>query len=309
MEIDEVVVADVLLISVITPSFANINVQMKLTELEERFYDKYGTKGLQFENICVGTIEMYVRDRSRCTKLITMDKETFIQVVNDDKSKLRVLSLVGDNYESDNLGKYGKPSEQSLHTTEPCEWLPAKSNKLTKQKQKSVSETPTTDKLYCQMPDAKQFAKLIAKSGDTSVKFRTEKEYSGESGSITFTKDVVAWWNTPRNGDVFLIIGVKGYSSPPHDLIGLQNRRINADYQAMFKRCFSHTPTFVYSEVEYSDKVFGVVGIPNSKGSDKVCWATETKGDEWTQNNILFCDGGTIMPSSLLWMMIFLVCI
>ncbi|XP_033647213.1 uncharacterized protein LOC117306802 [Asterias rubens] len=299
LEIDEVVVADVLLISVITPSFANINVQMKLTELEERFYDKYGTKGLQFENIGIGTIEMYVRDRSRCTKLITMDKENFIQVVNDDKSKLRVLSLVGDNYESDNLGKYGKPSEQSLHTTELCEWHPARSKISTKQiVHKSVSETPTTDKLYCQMPDAKQFAKLIAKSGDTSVKFRTEKEYSGESGSITFTKDVVAWWNTPRNGDVFLIIGVKGYSSPPHDLIGLQNRRINADYQAMFKRCFSHTPTFVYSEVEYSDKVFGVVGIPNSKGSGKVCWATETKGDEWTQNNILFCDGGTIMPAN-----------
>ncbi|XP_038054220.1 uncharacterized protein LOC119726559 [Patiria miniata] len=306
---DHATIAEAMLTSIINPNQSDLKYRMELQELRDRFHMKFGKK-LLFRELVVGGIEPFVKDKTKCLKLIQQEGKKYVVQIHTGGGKIvpsTDVSDAGSDIESE-IETYQTASEPSSTCSSPSgfvyqeeiPWqLPKRSPRAPNNRgdsTKSLCKTP--DRKYCPRVEADELRPLMEKCKGSHLIFRTEDEYVGEEGSRVFTKDVVALWNTPRKGkdDAYIVVGVKAYSSPPHDLQGLkQVGRINEDYQEKFmNQSFSYKPQFCYSEAGYSDKIYGVVRIANGKGYGDVCYAKDTCiNGEWSQNDILFRDGNT----------------
>ena len=136
---------------------------------------------------------------------------------------------------------------------------------------------------------------LMSKPPGKALKFNPEQYYDNPA---FFTRDIVSMWNTPNRETSYIVIGVVGFSTPTHDLVGLkQPQKIDAVFQDKFLHSnFSYKPPFRYSETTLDGKRYGVIVIPSSQGySDDVddegpCYAENNNTDGlWHQGDILLC--------------------
>lgn len=80
-----------------------------------------------------------------------------------------------------------------------------------------------------------------------------------------FLKDVIAMYNTPRDGDSHILLGIKKHSSGSYDLVGVQHHPDDADLRSKFELMVHPHPDFEYSTVTLDGLSFGVLTIPSRK--------------------------------------------
>lgn len=109
-----------------------------------------------------------------------------------------------------------------------------------------------------------EFEELIKKYESEILDFKSEiHDLNGND----FTKDVVAFYNTPREQPAYIIYGIKEDIPGQKSLIGLATQRDDVDFQKAFKKeMVQPLPSFNYIPMTYRGNQYGVlkIAIPDS---------------------------------------------
>jgi predicted HTH transcriptional regulator len=77
-----------------------------------------------------------------------------------------------------------------------------------------------------------------------------------------FIKDIISFYNTKRESEAYIIIGVEHHKDGKKTLLGLDEYYDNAKLQDKIKDKVNPIPIFEYSIFEYKGKDYGIVTIP-----------------------------------------------
>ena len=117
------------------------------------------------------------------------------------------------------------------------------------------------------------FQSLVALQESDVLDFKRDAyNLSEESKKLELVKDVMCMYNTPREGDAYIILGVKEHKTKPHDLFGIDpdinpQHLDQSDLQRLFLEKFrvEPCPEFKIDIIKYDEKNFGIITIPVRK--------------------------------------------
>lgn len=84
---------------------------------------------------------------------------------------------------------------------------------------------------------------------------------SDEKQKRNFAKDVASLANTPRNGDAYLVLGVKKNRDGSHDLWGLDKEVDDNELQSIASSFLEPVPRFLYQAIPYQGVTLGLISI------------------------------------------------
>lgn len=97
--------------------------------------------------------------------------------------------------------------------------------------------------------------------------FASNDDKQRERKRALFIKDIISMYNTPREEDSYILLGVKKYPSGQYDLLGVEEHPDDADLQGKFDTIVHPQPQFEYSVIEHDGLRFGVVTIPRNSST------------------------------------------
>jgi tetratricopeptide (TPR) repeat protein len=107
-----------------------------------------------------------------------------------------------------------------------------------------------------------EFASLLNQPEGESLDFKAEAyNMSVEDDKCDLVKDVICMANTPRDGNAYIVIGVKKRLDNTYELRGVDVHVEGADLQAVLQARVNPVPRFEYRPVTYKGKQFGVIII------------------------------------------------
>jgi tetratricopeptide (TPR) repeat protein len=117
------------------------------------------------------------------------------------------------------------------------------------------------------------FQSLVALQESNILDFKRDAyNLSDESKQLALVKDIMCMYNTPREGDAHIIIGVKEHKTKPHDLFGIDpgtnpQHLDQSDLQRLFLEKFrvEPCPEFKIDILKYDGNDFGIITIPARK--------------------------------------------
>jgi hypothetical protein len=117
--------------------------------------------------------------------------------------------------------------------------------------------------------DATILEKLLNRSeGDTLDFKRDQYRYAGappeDKGELL--KDILAFANTPRGEDAFILIGVEEVKGGPHRVVGVTLHLDDADLQQFVNSKTQRPVTFSYETCSLASQSLGVIRIPPQAG-------------------------------------------
>jgi hypothetical protein len=115
--------------------------------------------------------------------------------------------------------------------------------------------------------DIELFQKLLLRNESQTLDFKAKMyDFQEKSAILDMTKDIVTFYNTPREQSAYIIIGVKEDSYGIKDEIGVDQFYDDATLQTMFKSDWVNLkPSFTYHAIEYNGLKFGAIEIPVEK--------------------------------------------
>jgi len=117
------------------------------------------------------------------------------------------------------------------------------------------------------------FQSLVALQESDFLDFKRDAyNLSEESKKLELVKDIMCMYNTPREGDAHIVLGVKEQKAEPHDLFGIDpdtnpQHLDQSDLQRIFLEKFrvEPCPEFRIDILKYDEKDFGIITIPVRK--------------------------------------------
>src|ERR1019366_1673688 len=118
------------------------------------------------------------------------------------------------------------------------------------------------------MITGEQFEWILTQAEGQQIDFKRDpyqlKEDDGRAG---LTKDVLSMANTPRDGNSYIVLGVKAYADGRKDMVGLLESVDDNEHQNVLKSKVYPCPRFVYVPIQYQGKDYGVIEIsPDRRG-------------------------------------------
>ena len=121
---------------------------------------------------------------------------------------------------------------------------------------------------------------------------------SDEKQKRNFAKDVASLANTPREGDAYLVLGVKKNRDGSHDLWGLDREVDDNELQSIASSLLEPIPRFLYQAIPYQGVTLGLISVSTDLQSPIVPKKTEDSGFE--RGKIYFRRGSQNAPASVL---------
>ena len=104
-----------------------------------------------------------------------------------------------------------------------------------------------------------------------------------------FAKDLASLANTPREGDAYIVLGVKKRSDGTFDLWGIENEVDDAELQSVASSFLDSTPRFSFQMVSYEGKDLGLIAVHVGQTTPAVPRKTHDPG--FVQGEIYFRRG------------------
>ena len=119
-----------------------------------------------------------------------------------------------------------------------------------------------------------------------------------------FAKDLASLFNTPRQGDAYIVLGVKKYPDGSFESIGISGDLDDADLQSVASSFLDPSPRFSYSSITNGGVLLGLIVIPPNSQSPVVPKKTADSG--FVQGNIYFRRGSkndvaSVQEQSTIW--------
>jgi hypothetical protein len=114
-----------------------------------------------------------------------------------------------------------------------------------------------------------KFEELLKLNEKNFIDFKREMYFTDikkdkDKSRAEFVKDIVSMWNTPRETDAYIVVGIKNYNNE-NKLVGVDKNDIrdDADLRGKFEGLVSYIPSFDYdTTIEFEGKNFIVITIP-----------------------------------------------
>jgi hypothetical protein len=147
------------------------------------------------------------------------------------------------------------------------------------------------------------FLSLIERQESEILDFKRDAyNLSREDKKLELVKDIVCMYNTPRDEDAHIILGVKEYTDRPKDLFGIDLNTINSKHldQSSMQSIFHMKdieiepfPVFRTEVIQYGEKTFAIITIPFNKEVGP-CRVIKSRYDALkSDRNILYFRRGT----------------
>lgn len=101
---------------------------------------------------------------------------------------------------------------------------------------------------------------------------------SENNNSAKIIKDVISFTNTIRTQTSYIVIGVEEKDDGSKGLVGIDKRYDDAIFQDKVKDKANPKPNFLYYNINYQDKVFGIFEFPVTKYQQPVSPTEKMKG-------------------------------
>lgn len=114
------------------------------------------------------------------------------------------------------------------------------------------------------------FLSLVERQESEILDFKRDAyNLSREDKKLELVKDIMCMYNTPRNEDAHIVLGVKKFSNGGTDLLGIDSSTNSqhldqSDLQGIFlgKFIIEPFPKFQIDILQYDGKIFGIITIP-----------------------------------------------
>jgi len=117
--------------------------------------------------------------------------------------------------------------------------------------------------------EIEQFEKLLKEPECSYIDFKRDiYDFPSESKDVRceFVKDVICMWNTPRQGDAYIVFGVDKHPDGSFELCGISKSLDDNDFQQKLDAQVNPKPDVRYEPIyNYQEKNFGVLVIPVNK--------------------------------------------
>ncbi|MBA1433492.1 MAG: ATP-binding protein [Epsilonproteobacteria bacterium] len=139
--------------------------------------------------------------------------------------------------------------------------------------------------------DIELFKRLIEQSESQVLDFKAKMyDFGDKHAAFDMSKDIVSFYNTPREGSAYIVFGIMEETDGNKNKIGLDKQYDDADIQKKFKDDWVNLkPSFVYHQVDFDDKKFGVLEIPQEKMG--IC--TFNKSGNKVQGGVVYYRNGS----------------
>lgn len=122
------------------------------------------------------------------------------------------------------------------------------------------------------------FLSLVERQESEILDFKRDAyNLSREDKKLELMKDIMCMYNTPRDKDAHIVLGVKEYTDRPKDLLGVDLGTVNAKHldQSSMQSVFHMRdveiepfPVFRTEVIQYERKTFAIITIPCNKEVD-----------------------------------------
>lgn len=140
--------------------------------------------------------------------------------------------------------------------------------------------------------DATLFQQIINSEESQLLDFKKE-HYNLIGGTdidaAKFVKDIISFANTIRTETAYIIIGIKEKGGKK-EFHGISNPIDDNILQSKIKDKVAPRPHFVYSNIEFKDKIYGVIEIPVRRYAEPIMSTINMKGIEVGK---VYCRHGT----------------
>src|SRR6266536_2763306 len=104
------------------------------------------------------------------------------------------------------------------------------------------------------------FEALLQRPESRDLDFKaTAYDLSNEASKASLIKDILCMFNTPREGDAYIILGIKRMADGSNELWGLSAALDDADVQSQFTERVYPLPEFRYESILYDGLLFGII--------------------------------------------------
>ncbi len=125
----------------------------------------------------------------------------------------------------------------------------------------------------------------------------TSYNTSNERQKRNFAKDVASLANTPREGDAYLVLGVKKNRDGSNDLWGIDKEVDDSELQSIASSLLEPIPSFLYQAIPYQGVTLGLISISTDLQAPIVPKRTEDSGFE--RGKIYFRRGSQNAPATV----------
>ena len=134
------------------------------------------------------------------------------------------------------------------------------------------------------------------------IDFKSEMYFTNSAKDTSksraeFVKDIVSMWNTPRNKEAYVVIGVKN-SNNKNELLGIDVNTIpdDANLRNQFEGLVTYTPQFNYDTINFDKKNFVVITIPIATS---ICIVKKKFHGETLKKDALYYREGSVNNEAL----------
>ena len=129
------------------------------------------------------------------------------------------------------------------------------------------------------MVQAVDFASLLGRPEGETIDFKAVNyALSDPRKKRDFAKDLASLANTPREGDAYIVLGVKKLLDGSVELWGIENDIDDAQLQSVASSLLDDTPRFLFEVVPHDGKDFGLITIQIGQTTPTVPKTTEDPG-------------------------------
>ena len=123
------------------------------------------------------------------------------------------------------------------------------------------------------------FAALLERQEGETLDFKARSyNFSVERKKRDFAKDIASLANTPREGDAYIILGVKKRNDGSCEFWGIDKEIDDAELQSVASSLLEPTPRFIYEPVCHGSVDLGIITIPTGQQSPVAPKKTVDKG-------------------------------
>lgn len=140
------------------------------------------------------------------------------------------------------------------------------------------------------MAEPVDIAPLIERSEGETLDFKaTTYDLSGKRQKRNFAKDLASLANTPREGDAYIVLGVKKRIDGSFELWGLDREIDDADLQSVASSLLEPAPRFVYQAISHDGATLGLITV--LAGPESPVAPKKTEDDGFVRGAIYFRRG------------------
>jgi len=130
----------------------------------------------------------------------------------------------------------------------------------------------------------KEFENLIGGVESSTLDFKKEMyDFQDDvdlKNTSKFIKDIISFSNTIRNETSYIVVGIEEKSDSSKELHGLNKTFDDAMFQDKIKNKVFPIPSFLYYQLTYKSKVFGVFQFPTKKYNTPIMPVIKLRGLE-----------------------------